>query len=163
MHDYMETRMRQMIDDSNSKKKHFGNVVDLSDGDAFLRAIDKENADVVVLICIYEHDSQPCKLMLKHLDSLAKDYPMYKFCKILSTTAGVSQKFTASGVPAILVYQNGELVTNFVRISDTLGEDFFAADVESYLVEHGVLKDKDLVPSIIRGPAVTATNDSDSD
>ena len=40
-----------------------------------------------------------------------------------------------SGVPALLVYQKGELIGNFIRLSDELGDDFFATDVESFLVE----------------------------
>lgn len=40
-----------------------------------------------------------------------------------------------NGLPALLVYKNGQLVGNFVGLEDVLGEDFFAADVESYLIE----------------------------
>lgn len=51
------------------------------------------------------------------------------------------------------------MLGSFVRMTDQLGTDFFAADVESILMEHGLLPDKEAVPSIIRGPA----NDEDSD
>ena len=79
-----------------------------------------------------------------------------------ASAAGLSKHFKASGVPAILAYRNGELMANFVRITDTLGEDFFSSDLESFLVEHGVLTDKSLLPTIIKGPAEN-TADSDSD
>ena len=58
------------------------------------------------------------------------------------------------------MYRSGELVHSFVRLSDTLGEDFYASDLESFLIENGVLSDVKLTPSIIKGPA---TQDSDSD
>ena len=46
------------------------------------------------------------------------------------------------------------MVTNFVAVNETLGgDDFYGSDVESFLVEHGVIMDKELVPSIVRGPA----------
>ena len=62
----------------------------------------------------------------------------------------------------MLVYRSGELVANFVRLTDTLGDDFYASDLEGFLIENGVLSDGKLVPSIIRGPAVQ-NDDSDSD
>ena len=40
-----------------------------------------------------------------------------------------------SGCPALLAYKNGELIGNFIRMSDDLSEDFFATDVESFLLE----------------------------
>ena len=39
------------------------------------------------------------------------------------------------GVPALLIYKNKELIGNFIRLSDDLGDDFFASDVEGFLVE----------------------------
>jgi hypothetical protein len=48
------------------------------------------------------------------------------------------------------VYKAGQLVGNFVRVSEELGNDFFSEDVESFRLEHGMLPDKSCVPSIIR-------------
>lgn len=39
------------------------------------------------------------------------------------------------GLPALLVYKGGQMVGNFVKLEDTFGEDFYAVDVESYLIE----------------------------
>ena len=76
----------------------------------------------------------------------------------------LSRDFQAAGVPALLVYRGGEMVTNFVGVNSALGgDDFYASDVESFLVEHGVIMDKELVPSIVKGPAKEHTADSDSD
>ena len=46
-----------------------------------------------------------------------------------------------------------QLISNFVRMTDQFGEDFFANEVESFLLEHGLLYDKEDVPKIIRGAA----------
>ena len=40
-----------------------------------------------------------------------------------------------TGVPALLVYKNGELIGNFLRLSREFGDDFYATDVESFLDE----------------------------
>ena len=40
-----------------------------------------------------------------------------------------------SGLPALLVYKEGQLVGNFVKLLDEFGDDFYATDVESFLIE----------------------------
>jgi len=101
-----------------------------------------------------------CQAMYGCVQCLAEDYINVKFCRIRASGAGLSKHFEASGVPALLVYRGGQLIGNFVRMTDRLGEDFFANEVESFLIEHGMLQNKTEVPKIIRGPK---TNDGDSD
>ena len=48
-------------------------------------------------------------------------------------------------------------------MTDQLGEDFFASDVEGLLLEHGLLPSKEDVPRLIRGPAVNRSGDSDDE
>lgn len=78
---------------------------------------------------------------------------------ILASSVGVSKHFKKQGVPALLVYKNGQIVGNFVHVTNTLGDDFYASDVESFLIEHGLLHDKNCVPAIIKDD----NDDSDSD
>lgn len=54
----------------------------------------------------------------------------------------MSQDFRKNGLPALLAYKNDTLIANFVRLSDTLGDDFYATDLESHLKSYGVLPDK---------------------
>jgi hypothetical protein len=86
------------------------------------------------------------------------------FLYFQASAAGLSKHFKSQGVPAILVYQSGDLMSSFVRLTDTLGDDFYASDLESFLIENGVLSDnKSLLPSVIKGPAKHHDDDSDSD
>jgi hypothetical protein len=39
-----------------------------------------------------------------------------------------------SGVPALLVYRAGQLLASFVRLTDQFGQDFFANEVEAFLL-----------------------------
>ncbi|KAK8772951.1 hypothetical protein V5799_012517 [Amblyomma americanum] len=70
----------------------------------------------------------------------------------------MSRHFECKGVPALLVYKNGNLIGNFVRLTDEFGEDFFSGDVESFLVEHGFLPDQSLLPTV-RQPAADDDDD----
>jgi len=159
--EYMKKRMQEMVEASVMKRKIFGQLFTLDDGEAFLETVDNhEHKDVVIVIHIWEPGSQGCKDIDGCLHSIAKDYSHVKFCKIQATAAGLSRHFKVAGVPAILVYRSGELISSFVRLTDTLGDDFYASDLESFLIENGVLSDSKLLPSIIRGPV---NNDSDSE
>lgn len=151
LENYMAQRMREMMAKTNQTKK-FGNVVDLADGEAFLNQIDEEDKSVTVIIMIYEPGAEGCEAMNGCVECLAQDYPSVKFCRILSSAAGLSKHFKASGIPALLIYKAGQVLGSFVRMTDQLGTDFFAPDVESILAEHGLLPDREAVPSIIRGP-----------
>lgn len=154
---YQQERMREMLAQCGRTGKRFGNVFSLTDGDEFLKAIDNEDKSITVIVHIYESKFSACKTMNKCLDELAKSYGMVKFCKIISSVAGLSRTFNVSGVPALLVYKSGNLIGNFVRLTDDLGgEEFFTSDVESFLIEHAMLPDKSHVPTI-----VTANDDLD--
>lgn len=152
--------MREMVARTQTRKQ-YGRLIDLIDGEEFLRAVDEEDKEVVVVMFIFDRSVRTCDLMYRHLQSIAKDYPFVKFCRIQACAAGLSRHFKVSGVPALIVYKGGELVSSFVRITDAIGEDFFASDIEGYLIEHGILTDKTLVPSIIKGPANDDGSDSD--
>lgn len=156
--EYQKQRMQEMMAHLSSLPQ-FGKVIELQDTQQFLDAVDKENKSVTVIIHIYEDGVDGCEAMNGCLISLSQDYVQVKFCKLKASIAGLSRLFKVSGVPALLVYKGGLLVGNFVRIIKDLGDDFFAEDVESFLLEHGMLPDKTCVPSIVR----SQDDDDDSD
>eukprot|EP00093_Oithona_nana_P004871 04871.XXX_251655_253362_1 [CDS] Oithona nana genome sequencing. len=160
--EYMKKRMQEMVEAAVIQRKHFGHVFALQDGESFLSTVDcKETKSDLIVVLIVESGSI-CKIMESCWATLAKEYSYVKFCKIQASAAGLSKHFKNSGVPAILVYRSGDLVHSFVRLADTLGEDFYASDLESFLIENGVLSETKLTASSIKGPSVQ-TQDSDSD
>lgn len=146
---FQKKRMEEMMAKLSTLPK-FGKVINIRDGQEFLDAIDKEDKAVTVVVHIYEENVPGCEAMNGSLISLSQDYQQVKFCKMIGSVAGISKRFKISGVPALLVYKAGQLVGNFVRVSEELGDDFFSEDVESFLLEHGMLPDKTCVPSIIQ-------------
>ena len=146
---YQKQRMEEMMAKLSSLPT-FGKVINLKDGQEFLDAVDKEDKAVTIIVHIYEENIPGCEAMNGSLISLSRDYSQVKFCKMIGSVAGMSKRFKISGVPALLVYKAGQLVGNFVRVSEELGDDFFSEDVESFLLEHGMLPDKTCVPSLIK-------------
>uniref|UniRef100_T1I1G1 Phosducin thioredoxin-like domain-containing protein n=2 Tax=Rhodnius prolixus TaxID=13249 RepID=T1I1G1_RHOPR len=148
LEDYRKKRMEEMLISRNLPT--FGDVYSLANGNEFLDAIDNENKAVTIVIHIYETTIPACKVMNQCLSSLSKQYSNVKFCKIVGSSAGMSHRFKVDGVPALLVYKEGQIIGNFVRITDELGDEFYEGDVENFLVEHGILLDRFCVPEIIR-------------
>ncbi|KAJ8877013.1 hypothetical protein PR048_021465 [Dryococelus australis] len=157
--EYQKKRMQEMMSQISSLPK-FGKVFELKDGEEFLDAVDN-NKCANIIVHIYEKNVASCEAMNGCLTVLCQEYIQVKFCKILASVVGVSKHFKVSGVPALLVYKNGQLIGNFVRVSEELGNDFFADDVESFLREHAMLPDKDCIPSIIKSHVEDDGNDSD--
>lgn len=159
--EYMQKRMQEMMSHINGRPQ-FGKLICLKDGQEFLDAVDKERSGVTVIAHIYADGIPGCEAMNGCLQCLAQEYPQVKFCIVEASSAGMSRHFEHKGVPALLVYKSGNLIGNFVRLTDEFGDDFFAVDVESFLVEHGFLPDQSLVPplSTVR---TTQEDDDDSD
>lgn len=148
MKHYREKRIEEMRRALQNVPK-FGKVVSLNSCD-FVDEIDKEKTQVVIVVHVYEDRNEACKTMNGCLMSLAEEYPTVKFCKIKATETKLSMKFAKNGVPALLIYKGGDMVGNFIRISDELGDDFFATDVESFLEEHSFLPNNDIINKCIK-------------
>ncbi|CAG0888527.1 unnamed protein product [Darwinula stevensoni] len=159
---YIQKRMEEMMIQSNSMPT-FGKVITLSSGSEFLDAIEKEDKNVTVVIHLYEEHSEACRAMSGSLMCIAQEYPQVKICQLRASSVGVSPQFKSYGVPAILVYKGGNLMATFVSLTQEFGDDFFANEVEGFLIEHGVLPDKSLVPEVIRRKAPEPEHDSDLD
>ncbi|XP_022080951.1 phosducin-like protein [Acanthaster planci] len=137
----------------------FGKVINLTKQN-FVEAIDKENKNVSVVIHIGDPAVLACEAMDGCLHCLAQEYPHVKFCSVYAADVNLSQNFIQNGLPALQIYKSGTLIGNFVRLSDQLGEDFYAGDLETFLQEHSHLPSKE-EQLLVRGPHQEDSDDSD--
>jgi len=162
MQEYMQKRLEEMMSSVQSTKK-FGHVINLDTDEQFLLAVDNEDKATTIMVLIHEDAIPGCSAMRGCLLSLSRDYPTVKFCQIYGSVAGLSKHFKVSGVPALLVYRGGQLISSFVRLTDQLGEDFYAPDLESFLQEYDLLPHQEQGSKVIRGPAPALGGQSDND
>lgn len=148
--EYQKKRIAEMLAITGNLPT-FGMVTELNSGDEFLKTVDSEQKSVTVIIHVYNQKLPACNKMNGALNELASQYTHVRFCKMLSSVAGLSKTFKSNGVPALLVYKAGNMIGNFVRITDDLSDEFNSSDVESFLIEVGMLPDKTCVPVIING------------
>ncbi|XP_049909744.1 phosducin-like protein [Epinephelus moara] len=165
--DFLQHYRMQRIEEMRRqlcRGKRFAQVYELNSGEDFLEALDKEDKSTLVMIHIYEPDIPGCEAMSGSLMCLAQEYPLVKFCSVRSSAISTSALFRDSALPALLVYKGGDLIGNFVRVTDQLGEDFFAVDVEALLQEYGMLPDKaPIVQKTVRNGAIIQNTVSDED
>lgn len=135
---YQKKRMQELMSQLQ-KTPNFGEVYTLKSKDEFLDAIDKEDPKVTIVVHIYRDKTLACVTMDGCLNVLADQHPAVKFCRISVDIAGMSNLFRVEGVPALLIYKGGQIIGNFVQLSKELGDDFFATDVEKFLIEYGIL------------------------
>ncbi|KAF7217365.1 phosducin-like protein [Nothobranchius furzeri] len=167
--DFLQHYRMQRIEEMRRqlcRGKRFQQVFELGSGEEFLEALDKEDKSTLIMIHIYEPDIPGCEAMRGSLMCLAQEYPLVKFCCVRSLAISTSTLFRESALPALLVYKGGDLIGNFVRVTDQLGEDFFAVDLEALLQEYGMLPEKTPgVPKTVRNGAIiqSTVGDEDSD
>lgn len=142
-------------------RSRFGLIYELT-RISFLEAIDNEQPEVTILIHIYKQNLPGCKSMLDSFNCLCQEHTDIKFCNLSISESPLSLHFSLNALPALLVYKNKELIGNFIRITDNLGEDFCASDLEGFLLEHGFLNDEISYKKSIRD-SMNRKLDSDSD
>lgn len=157
---YRKQRMDEMRQQLH-KGPQFKQVLEIPSGEGFLDMIDKEQKSTLIMVHIYEDGVPGTEAMNGCMICLAAEYPTVKFCRVRSSVIGASSRFTRNALPALLIYKAGELIGNFVRVTDQLGEDFFAVDLEAFLQEFGLLPEKVLVLTSVRNSATCHSEDSD--
>nr|CAH8855374.1 unnamed protein product [Trichobilharzia regenti] len=130
---YRQSRMNELMN-ARECLPTFNKIYDLT-VDTFVREIDDTHKDTTVVVYIYENGNTSCAKVNACLDTIFQEYPHVKFCRIRASDARLSYKFSHHGVPAILVYKNGELIGNMLNITKDLGKEFYPNDLENYLIE----------------------------
>nr|SVE75228.1 EOG090X08Y3 [Daphnia dolichocephala] len=146
MQEFFQQRMQEMLL-REATRMRFGFVHVIDNCDHFLSSVDGEDKSVVIVILLHEPNSPGCFSAIKAIESLAKHYVHVKFCTVRPSLISMSVNFKVSGVPALIAYKAGQLIGNLVRMTDELGEEFETCDLESFLIEHGILNDRHLVPN----------------
>lgn len=135
----------------------FGKLYELNRGN-FVEAIEKERKAVTIIIHIYDDVVAACRAVTGCMHVLAMEYKMVKFCQIHVSEAKVSDEFVCNALPTIIAYKDNTVIGNYVRMTDTLGDDFFAPDLEAFLIEYGILSSP-----LTKNSLTSKTADEDSD
>ncbi|XP_013925357.1 PREDICTED: phosducin-like protein [Thamnophis sirtalis] len=159
---YRKQRMEEMRRQLHPGQQ-FKQVFEIQSAEAFLETVDQGDKKTLVMVHIYEDHIPGAEALDGCMLCLAAEYPTVKFCRVRSSLIGASSRFTSNALPALLVYKGGELIGNFIRLTDQLGQDFFATDLEAFLQEFSLLPEKDVVLYTSICNAASCYDDEDSD
>jgi hypothetical protein len=113
-----------------SLSRRFGTVVSVC-RDAFVDAIDSAGPDTPVVVHLFESHVEECRRLQGCLRTVAREKPLWSFIEIRATDAKAD--FDVFGLPALVLYRNGEVVEQWVRVADLLDRSYEPGDVVELL------------------------------
>lgn len=137
---YRAQRMQDLKKQASAgaNRKRFGNFIEVR-GDKYATLIDNSPPGVMLIIHLYSEVQQDCVYLNKCLTRLAKLYPTAKFCRVLCSQLGVTDNFAKNGLPALMVYCDGQLVLNQIRVTDIIGTEYEDEELEEFLQKNKCL------------------------
>ncbi|KAI9698713.1 MAG: hypothetical protein M1836_003823 [Candelina mexicana] len=115
---------------SSPSKRNYG-WLETVDAIGYLDAVEKVPADTVVVVFIYDKQSEVSKMVEDCFMTLAQKHVSTRFVKLHFTDA----EMDVAAVPAALAYKGGDLIANLVAIIDEIppGRDLSAFTLEMIL------------------------------
>ncbi|KAJ3082135.1 hypothetical protein HDU79_001744 [Rhizoclosmatium sp. JEL0117] len=127
-----------------AKKEIFGSVTQISKPDWQVEVTDASK-DVAVVVLLFQNPIPACKLVMAHLDTLARTHRAVKFLKIVGDQC--IPNYPDRNCPTLIIYKDGDLKANLVGIQSLGGPNTRAYDLERMLVGYGVIEKALLSPS----------------
>lgn len=131
--DLSRLRAQRLADmKAQSRANRFGQLYQVGQTDYKTAITDASHASPVV-VHLMEHGSQDCALLNQCLGEVARRFPAVKFVRVVASEA--MEKFPRQNCPTVLVYRNGQIVGQFVKLSAWAGPKTNADVVEWVLAK----------------------------
>jgi hypothetical protein len=120
------------------RQLRFGRIEELTDKYQFLNVIDNGIEDELIIIHIYREDLEACTLLHDALLMLSGETKDAKYYRVKAICLNTSDNFERNALPTLQIYLKGEIIANFVRITDELPEEFDNKDVYNLIQKRNV-------------------------
>ncbi|KAJ1851348.1 phosducin [Coemansia sp. RSA 2703] len=138
-------------------KEKFGELTQISKPD-YAGEVTDASESAWVVVHLFRDSIPACKLMNRFLSEIAQQYRATKFVKIVSVECIAN--YPDANLPTLLVYRNGDVKGQLVKLDSLGGLRAKRRDVEKYLLGVGAL-DKSLRRSLPGDAEADSDNDSD--
>ncbi|XP_058798686.1 viral IAP-associated factor homolog [Phymastichus coffea] len=132
--EYRQKRIAEMRELASKSK--YGSVTEISAQD-YVQEVNKAGEDIWVILHLYKSGIPLCSLINQYLSSLARRFPTIKFLKSISTTC--IPNYPDINLPTIFVYQNGNMVKQFVGPIELRGMKLTEKELEWMLGKVGAV------------------------
>ena len=136
LEEFRKKRLAEMKD--NALKARFGDYQEISKADYIRDVTECSKTGCWVVIHLYQDSELGCNLVDEALLQLAPKFKHVKFLKIRSTMA--VENWPASRLPAVFLYNEGELQHQLIGITELGGKTMKAANMEWYLFTKGIVE-----------------------
>ncbi|KAJ2079641.1 phosducin [Coemansia sp. RSA 988] len=151
---YRQQRLAEM--QAQQSKEKYGSLEHISEPD-YKREVTEASKDSWIVVHLFRESIPECKLMNRILSELAQQYRATKFVKIISVEC--IHNYPDANLPTLLVYGEGDMKNQLVRIDRFGGMRTKRRDVEKYLKDIGAID-----PSMRRPlPGESEEGDDESD
>ncbi|RHZ52226.1 phosducin family protein [Aspergillus thermomutatus] len=140
MRKWRESRMQELqnrkLRRASPRRKMYGSVEKV-DAVGFLDAIEKVSSDTVVVVCVYDPESNVSSLVEDCLDTIARRQPTVRFVKLDHEIAEMDH----IDAPALLAYRAGDVFATIVEILKQIpkGRSCSADSLEDLLKSYRIL------------------------
>jgi hypothetical protein len=132
--EYRNKRIAEMRE--LAQKAKFGSVREIT-GEEYVNEVNKAGEDIWVVLHLYARGVPFCALLNKHIDELAPKFPSVKFLKSIAQTC--IPNFPDKNLPAIFIYQSGQMKKQFLGALDLRGPNLSRDELEYLLGKVGVV------------------------
>ncbi|KAF8534055.1 putative phosducin-like protein [Trichophaea hybrida] len=138
---YRQKRMQEM--NSLASKSIHGKVYPIAKPD-YSREITEASKGFPVLLHLSSgsHGNVESRLLSELFRQAAQKYPEVKFCEMIASMC--IENYPEKNCPTILVYKEGDLSKNLIKLGEMRGTDTRLPDFEKWMVEQGVIEGGDL-------------------
>ncbi|KAJ3188076.1 hypothetical protein HDU82_004101, partial [Entophlyctis luteolus] len=132
---YRKQRMAELH--QLAKREIYGSVVQISKPDWQTEVTDASK-NVPVVVVLFQSSLPACKLVLAHMDLLARTHRAVKFLKIVGDQC--IPNYPDRNCPTLIIYKDGDILANLVGIQALGGANVRAYDLERMLVGYKVIE-----------------------
>jgi len=134
--EYKAKRLAELKEQLHREK--FGEVFQISKPD-FIREVTQASKDAPVIVHLFKDSILACRQLNQFLVQLAKKYKTTKFVKIIGDLC--IENYPDRNLPTIIIYNNGEIVTQLVGLETSLsgGLTMKLTELENLLYSYQIL------------------------
>jgi hypothetical protein len=129
---YRKKRLAQLKE--QQKRNRFGSLYPVTQTD-YKRAVTEASNETHVVVHLMENGSEACSLLNRCLEEVARRFSAIKFVKIMAQEAIAN--FPRKKCPTVLVYKDGNILSQFVQLGAWAGMKT-TPDVVEWVLAHSV-------------------------
>ena len=135
VNEFRQKRIQEMKE--RASRARYGDMPEISEVD-FVGEVTKAPADVWVVLLLFQQSVPACRIIMQHLQNLARKFPATKFLKIVATQC--IRNYPDRNCPTLLIYHGGQMKRQLVGMAQLGGTNVTQGELEWQLKGIGAVE-----------------------